>query len=123
MKTLVIVVGLFAAASAFAQTSTTAVSPAVHSVKQVAPYVERGTPRIAVTVHLGQPTERLSPDVWVYRGFSVERGSVSVKDCGTLVVTFAGGYVSNLQLVNAPAVAAIAAQAKLGPAPHLTAEP
>ena len=58
--------------------------------------------------------EELSPDVWVFSGYHADNDLPNDQGCGTLVITFANDKVVNLQLVNKPAVAAIAANLRLG---------
>lgn len=57
--------------------------------------------------------EELSPDVWVFSGFHANLDQANDQECGTLVITFANNKVVNLQLVNRPAVSALAANLRL----------
>ena len=57
--------------------------------------------------------EELSPDVWVFSGFHANLDQANDQECGTLVITFANDRVVNLQLVNKPAVSAIAANLRV----------
>lgn len=79
------------------------------AVKRAGPYVQVGTPRIAVSTKLGTPT-RVWPDgTWLYRGFQVtDSGAV-----GFLRVQFDfRGAVSDLQLMSPAAVRLAEAQAR-----------
>jgi hypothetical protein len=67
--------------------------------------IMRGSAVIEVERALGTPTRKLGDDVWIYRGYSAGAAQPRHDDCDTLVVTFVHGTVSDLQLVNAPAVA------------------
>jgi hypothetical protein len=58
--------------------------------------------------------QRLSHNVWAYDGFFAENAhSDLLRRCETLVVTFENDRVVDVQLVNKPAFAAIAANVKL----------
>jgi hypothetical protein len=77
--------------------------------------IERGMSRWDVSYAMRYNfREELSPDVWVYTGFRANVDSPAAQDCKTVVITFAHNRVSNLQLVNKPAVDVIAANLKLG---------
>jgi hypothetical protein len=58
--------------------------------------------------------QELSPNVWAYSGFHANLDLANDQECGTVVITFVNGQVSDMRLVNKPAVAAIAANLKLG---------
>jgi hypothetical protein len=76
---------------------------------------ERGTSREDVSYAMRYKSRvELSPDVWVYSGYHADAGAPNAQDCGSVVITFAHGEVADLQLVNKPAVAAIAANLRLG---------
>ena len=81
----------------------------VHGGEQI----ERGTPRgfVAWAMRL-KSHEELTPDVWVYTGYHADLDQANQQDCGTLVITFANDKVVDLQLVNKPAAAFIAANLK-----------
>jgi hypothetical protein len=58
--------------------------------------------------------EELSANVWAYSGFHANLDLANDQECGTVVITFVNGQVSDMRLVNKPAAAAIAANLKLG---------
>jgi hypothetical protein len=58
--------------------------------------------------------EELAPNVWVVSGYQANLDLVNDQGCETLVITFADDKVVDLQLVNRPAIAAIATNLKLG---------
>ena len=58
--------------------------------------------------------ERLARDVWVFHGFQAPAGHPAVKDCRSVVVTFANGRVADLQFVNRVAVTELAATLRAG---------
>ncbi len=58
--------------------------------------------------------QELSPNVWAYSGFHANLDLANDQECGTVVITFVNGQVSDMRLVNKPAAAAIAANLKLG---------
>ncbi len=60
--------------------------------------------------------ERLSPDVWVFHGFQDTANHSAVRDCRSVVVTFAQGKVADLQFVNRAAVTVLAANLRAGSA-------
>jgi hypothetical protein len=77
--------------------------------------VERGMSRGDVAFALRyKAREELSPDVWAYSGYHADSTLADARQCGTVVITFAQDRVVDLQLVNKPAFAVIAANAKLG---------
>jgi len=58
--------------------------------------------------------EELTPNVWVFTGYRANVDLVNDQGCETLVITFANDKVVDLQLVNKPAAAEIAANLRLG---------
>jgi hypothetical protein len=58
--------------------------------------------------------QELAPNVWVYTGFHANSEAAVVQGCQAVVITFANDKVVDLQLVNQPAVASIAANLKFG---------
>src|SRR5207249_2915371 len=84
-----------------------AVGSVVRSGETVA---ARGFNMSDVRRHLGEPREKLSANVWVYHNFNAGNAQDRADDCDTLLVTFADGRVSNIQLVNDRAEKIFAAQ-------------
>jgi hypothetical protein len=77
--------------------------------------VNRGMDRGDVSYALKYKSrEVLSPDVWVYSGFHADVDPANDQGAGTVVITFANDKVADIQLVNKPAVALIAASLRLG---------
>ena len=70
-------------------------------IENAGPYVERGTPRVQVSVKLGRPNLELADGTWLYHNRAVEGSAAR----GTLVVRFDQGRVTDLVSV-APAVVA-----------------
>lgn len=123
MKTSILIVSLALSVLVVSASGAPSTTPALAlPVSRVSDQIESGMPRIAVTVRLGQPSQRLSENVWAYRGFRVRNGSSGQEACDTLVVTFADDLVSDLRLVNRPAEVAIAAQVKLDKSSQLAAQ-
>lgn len=58
--------------------------------------------------------EELSPDVWSFSDYHANLDLANDQNCKTLIITFADDKVVDLQLVNKPAVTAIAANLKFG---------
>ncbi len=71
--------------------------------------ISRGVSQRAVLRFMGSPMRELSANVWAYRGFHANLDRANEDDCSTLVVTFTHGLVTDLKLVNQPAVGLIAA--------------
>jgi hypothetical protein len=71
--------------------------------------IARGASQTAVRRFMGSPMRELSADVWAYRGFHANLDRANEEGCGTLIVTFTHGRVSDLKLVNQTAVGIIAA--------------
>jgi hypothetical protein len=75
-----------------------------HSVKFVernsSNTVLRGSSRWEVETALGRPETKLSDDVWVYYNFSTPYLPDAADDCDKLMITFTGGKVSDIKLVN-----------------------
>jgi hypothetical protein len=63
-----------------------------------------------VLAYLGQPDQKLSSDIWVYRKLPHRRNPAHEADCTTLLVHFSQNRVSDLQKVNETAVGLIAAR-------------
>lgn len=123
MKKLILLASVaFSALALSASGAPATTNPVVLPVSRVSGQIESGSPRISVTVRLGQPTQRLSDNLWVYRGFRARNGSSAQEACDTLIVTFTDDLVTDLRLVNRPAEVAIAAQVKLNKSPQLTAQ-
>jgi|SRR5271157_1416921 len=78
--------------------------------------VERGMTRGDVSFAMRyKDREQLTPDIWVYTGYHANNSdTANAQGCETVVITFANDRVSDLQLVNKPAFAAIAATLKPG---------
>jgi outer membrane protein assembly factor BamE (lipoprotein component of BamABCDE complex) len=62
--------------------------------------VARGSSRSEVQTALGQPATKLSDDVWVYSNFSAPYPPDAADDCNLLMITFTGGQVTDIKLVN-----------------------
>jgi hypothetical protein len=80
-----------------------------HRVSSVSGYVVKGTPRIAVLHHLQRPCEKLSEDVWLYRGYGATNPSAATADAEWLVVVFERGSVRDLRLTTAAGARALLA--------------
>lgn len=78
------------------------------SVKNVGPYVERGTFRVQVATKLGRPDVTLADGAWLYRNRGVEGSAAR----GTLIVRFADGRVSDLTVATPAVVAALGADSR-----------
>jgi hypothetical protein len=77
--------------------------------------IERGSSMGDVSFALRyRVRQELSPNVWAYTGFHANLDLANDQECGTVVITFVNGQVSDMRLVNKPAAAAIAANLKLG---------
>jgi len=64
-------------------------------LKQVGPYVERGSYRIHVLSKLGPAAWQLSDGTWLYRNYKADESEAR----GVLVVRFLDGRVTSLNLV------------------------
>ncbi|HWA25197.1 MAG TPA: hypothetical protein VG734_05930 [Lacunisphaera sp.] len=88
-------------------------TPAVYRVSAVAvrggTVVRAGDSAVTVVAHLGQPEQKMSRDIWIYRQFRSPEERHYQRDCTTLVVTFRDGRVTYLDRVNDPAVRWLAA--------------
>ncbi len=111
MNTSVLPVILLVSVCALAQPAT-ATPPRSYGVGAVGDYVERGTLRIQVLAKLGDPAERLSPDVWVYHRFEPVDGVAADRSCRTLVIVFQRGAVADMKLVNHAAADQIATEVR-----------
>jgi hypothetical protein len=75
--------------------------------------IERGTTRADVSWAMRRKArQELSPNVWVYFGYRANLDLANAEACQIVIVTFANDEVVDLQLVNKPAVAVIAANLK-----------
>lgn len=83
-----------------------------HPVRTVGGYVERGIPRIQVIAKLGQPAERWTPDIWVYRAAGALHDTGANASCRTLIIRFERGVVAEMTLANDPAARQIAAEVR-----------
>jgi hypothetical protein len=105
---------LSAFAFAPAASAATDKTPSGFSVREVIRFdnteIGRGTPRMTVRRLMGAAQRQLSPDVWVYEGFSPKSDLVTPgHGCHQLIITFTGNTVSDLKIVNDSAVRVIAA--------------
>ncbi|BET65847.1 hypothetical protein ASA1KI_07650 [Opitutales bacterium ASA1] len=108
---LAVAVWLALAATPALHADTEPAPARAYTVKQVGEHVTRGTPRIAVIVHLGRPTEKLGPDIWVYRGFTARNEDSRKRtspDTDRLVIVFDDGYVREMKLANPEGLLALA---------------
>lgn len=123
LHSILVLGALVAPVSLQAEKAPAPVVPVAYAVSSAGPYIERGSLRIWVLAKLGEPTERLSPDVWVYRGYVPSSGQRPVDAaCNRLIVTFSDGAVANLQLANPAAADFIAANLRVQRrAAHVTA--
>jgi hypothetical protein len=71
--------------------------------------IERGTSQVIVSSLMGSPFRKVSPDVWVYRGYVANLDLANEQGCDVMVITFAQGKVADLKFVNEAAVKIIAA--------------
>jgi len=79
--------------------------------------VERGSTREAVRQAMGEPSQRLSDDVWLYYGYHSEDLPVAQQmGCNAMLVTFARDKVVDLLFVNPRAATVVAANLKTKPA-------
>ena len=74
--------------------------------------VARGDTMATIRSNLGVP-QRLSDDVWVYHNFDGGSEQSMHDDCSILVLTFALGRVSNIELVNESAKANVVARLRV----------
>ena len=79
-------------------------------------HVTVGDSREKVRLLMDCPNRELTRDVWLYHGFFADSKQANAQGCRSIIITFAGDKVVDLQLVNKPAAAAIAANLKLRPA-------
>lgn len=70
-------------------------------VQAAGPYVGKGAFQIQVSTKLGRPSFVLPDGTWAYSNYLVEESAAH----GTLMIRFAGGRVSKLELVTAETVA------------------
>ena len=73
-----------------------------------------GSSRRAVLATMGEPAQRLAPDVWVYDDYRPDLTEARQQGCNILVVTFVGEKLATMKFVNHPAVDVIAAAVKAG---------
>jgi hypothetical protein len=72
--------------------------------------ITRGTGISEVLRILGMPNRKLTADVWAYANFSGGQAQHPKDDCGTLLLRFRHGRVSDIRLVNDRAEKIYAAQ-------------
>ena len=77
--------------------------------------IKRGVPRERVRALLGNPSQELSHDVWLYHSFKTDLRQANEQGCRSMIITFANHEVVDLKIVNAPAATIIAANLKLHP--------
>ncbi|MEO7599965.1 MAG: hypothetical protein ABIV50_13595 [Opitutus sp.] len=77
------------------------------------PTIERGTDRATVVEVMGQPSARLTPDVWLYHNYRTnDLSQANDLGCRSMIVTFANEKVSKMNLVNQRAAYLISKNAK-----------
>ena len=75
--------------------------------------IVRGITQMAVLRLMSSPQRKLSPDVWIYQNHPIGGDATAARGCDTLVLTFAAdGTLSGMKIVNARAIAVIAASLK-----------
>ena len=84
--------------------------------------ITRGVTPMTVLRLMSSPQRKLTPDVWVYQNHHVASAAADARGCDTLVLTFVDGKLSELKIVNARAVAVIAANLKQPSATVLVAQ-
>ncbi|MBK8478764.1 MAG: hypothetical protein IPL39_21520 [Opitutaceae bacterium] len=72
--------------------------------------INRGMSAVAVTDLIGMPREKITPEVWVYRGFWPNEDFARKFQGNTLLVTFSGDKVTDLHLVNPHAKSVLTAR-------------
>ena len=82
----------------------------------------RGATRDEVQAVLDCPNRMLSPDVWLYYGFSADLKEANDHGCRTMMITFAEGRVVDMKFINKPAAAVIAAKVKSNSATRYVAK-
>ncbi|HUJ44673.1 MAG TPA: hypothetical protein VLW52_13820 [Opitutaceae bacterium] len=82
-----------------------------------------GASRQAVLSTMGEPAERLSPDVWTYDDCRPDFAEARERGCNILVVTFAQDRVARMKFVNRPAIDVIAAAVRVGRSVHYASNP
>jgi hypothetical protein len=92
--------------------ATEAASPIAFRINKVTAEnasIERGASLPRVREALGEPYRRLSSDIHLFNGYHADLPESEKLGCDTLVVTYTGGLVSDLKLVNSAALKVIAA--------------
>lgn len=78
--------------------------------------IERGATRAEVRIAMGEPSQRLSDDVWLYyRYHSEDLPEAQQQGCNAVLVTFAKDKVVDLKFVNPRAATIVAANLKNQP--------
>jgi hypothetical protein len=116
LATACILSALAALASAPARAASTYDSPIIFSIHTLSATsnggirIERGMDREDVSWAMKYKSHvELSPDVWVFTGYRADLDLANQRGCDKVVITFVNDKVADLQLVNRPAVGAIAA--------------
>ena len=82
--------------------------------------IRRGTSDITVKSALGEPDQRLSPEVWVYYNFHSNQNLAKSLGCNTLMVTIENGKVADLKLLSRTGVQVVARNLQKRSAPATT---
>lgn len=114
MKALLASLCMFTVAlAATAAPATAPAVPAAFPVKEIfarnGELIQTGVSERAVRQSLGAPHRQLNPEVCLYYGFKADLELANERDCRILMVTYAGGKVVDLKLVNLRAAKVIAA--------------
>ncbi len=72
--------------------------------------ISRGMSSFAVTDLIGMPREKITPEVWAYRGFYPNEAFARSFRGNTLLITFSGDKVTDLHLVNPHAKSVLTAR-------------
>lgn len=72
--------------------------------------ISRGMSAVAITDLIGRPREKITPEVWAYRGFFPNEAFARSFQGNTLLITLSGDKVTDLHLVNPHAKSVLTAR-------------
>lgn len=112
----ILLVALSSSACCASSDPVSATRPFGYAVSEIMqptqPGIVRGDAPLTVLRLMGAPHRKLAPDVWIYSGFRPHVPPDRENGCDTVVIIFAGNRVSDLAIVNQPAIALSAAHFK-----------
>ena len=77
------------------------------------PLLRIGASRDDVIHWLGEPSDTLSPDIWIYRNYRTNQPGLNACGFDTLLLTFANSRVSTMRIVDGRAVDALVIRLRL----------